>query len=138
MMAGIRGRNTRPELSIRKALHRAGLRYRLHSAQVPGRPDVVFPSRKAAVFIHGCFWHGHDCRFFRLPGTRREFWEAKINRNRDRDALVSAQLADAGWRQLVVWECAVRGRDDNEVEEVAARVADWLRSDQPRGEIRGP
>jgi DNA mismatch endonuclease (patch repair protein) len=138
MMAGIRGRDTRPELSIRKALHRAGLRYRLHSAQVTGRPDVVFPSRKAAVFIHGCFWHGHDCKFFRLPGTRREFWEAKINRNRDRDALVSAQLADAGWRQLVVWECAVRGRDDNEVEEVAARVADWLRSDQPRGEIRGP
>lgn len=137
-MAGIRGKDTRPELSIRKALHRAGLRYTLHSAQVPGRPDIVFPSRRAAVFIHGCFWHGHDCRFFRLPGTRPEFWQAKISRNRDRDALVSAQLADAGWRQLVVWECAVRGRSENEVEEVAARVADWLRSDQPRGEIRGP
>lgn len=137
-MSGIRGANTRPEISVRKALHRAGLRYRLHGAKVPGRPDIVFPSRRAAVFVHGCFWHGHDCRFFRMPGTRREFWEAKIRRNRNRDALVSAQLADAKWRQFVVWECALRGQGAAAADEVAARIARWLGSDEAHGEIRGP
>lgn len=137
-MSGIRGTNTRPEISVRKALHRAGLRYRLHGAKVPGKPDIVFASRRAAVFVHGCFWHGHDCRFFRMPGTRREFWEAKIRRNRDRDAMVSAQLAGAQWRQFVVWECALRGQGAGAADEVAARIARWLSADEPRGEIRGP
>src|SRR5690349_10285250 len=102
MMAGIRGADTRPERAVRSALHRRGFRYRLHARNVPGKPDMVFPAYHAAVFIHGCFWHGHDCRFFRLPDTRREFWERKIGGNRERDLKVRSLLADAGWRQFIV------------------------------------
>ncbi len=90
MMAGIRGRNTKPEIFIRKALHARGFRYRLHPRAVPGVPDFTLPRWRAAVFVHGCFWHGHDCPLFRLPGTRPDFWLAKIERNRARDAEVAA------------------------------------------------
>jgi DNA mismatch endonuclease (patch repair protein) len=137
MMAGIRSTNTRPEMAIRKALHRRGFRYRLHAAGVPGRPDMVFPRYRAAVFVNGCFWHGHDCRFFRLPGTRTEFWRAKIARNRRRDADVAAMLAKAGWRQLTVWECTVRGKGTDAAEKTAGRIARWLRSRKRRLEMRG-
>lgn len=138
MMAGIRAKNTRLELAIRKALHRKGFRYRLHSPRVPGMPDIVFPAYKAAVFVHGCFWHGHDCRFFRLPHTRRKFWSAKIARNRQRDAEVAEELKRAGWRRLVVWECAARGQGSEAIAAVADRMADWLTSNRSCGEIRGP
>ncbi|MFN3351470.1 very short patch repair endonuclease [Pseudorhodoplanes sp.] len=136
-MSGIRAKNTRPELSIRKALHRRGFRYRLHSPSVPGKPDIVFPAYKAAVFVHGCFWHGHDCRFFRLPGTRREFWSAKIERNRSRDAEVAAALKKAGWRRLVVWECTLRGQPREAVCAIADQIADWLISTNTDEQIRG-
>jgi len=137
-MSGIRGANTRPELAIRRALHRRGFRYRLHSPGVPGKPDLVFPARRAVVFVHGCFWHGHDCRFFRLPATRSDFWKEKIARNRARDAEVRALLTASGWRQMVIWECALRGRGAGAVEEVTGRVAAWLDSDSPFAELRGP
>ena len=107
-MGRIRGKNTKPEVMLREALYAAGLRYRLHAATIPGRPDIVFPSRRAVVFVNGCFWHGHDCPLFKWPGSNRAFWEAKITANRDRDARVRCQLAAAGWRVAVVWECAVR------------------------------
>jgi DNA mismatch endonuclease (patch repair protein) len=97
---------------------------------------MVFPAYHAAVFIHGCFWHGHDCRFFRLPDTRREFWERKIGGNRERDLKVRSLLADAGWRQFIVWECALRGKGQPAINTVAERVAGWLRSGEPFGEIR--
>jgi DNA mismatch endonuclease (patch repair protein) len=138
MMSGIRSTNTRPELAIRKALHRKGFRYTLHGKTVPGKPDLVFPARKAVVFVHGCFWHGHDCRFFRLPGTRTEFWRTKIGRNRIRDGVVRNRLAAEGWRQLTVWECAVRGQGKDAPEKIASRIATWLRSGKRRAEIRGP
>ena len=137
MMAGIRGKNTRPELAIRSALHQRGLRYRIHSSKVFGRPDMVFPSQKAVVFVHGCFWHGHDCRFFRLPKTRADFWRLKIAQNRARDGVVAEQLAAHGWRQLVVWECALRGQGPNAPVLIAERVAKWLRSKKRTAEIRG-
>jgi DNA mismatch endonuclease (patch repair protein) len=137
MMAGIRAKNTRPELSIRKALHKRGFRYRLHSPGVPGKPDIVFPAYKAAVFVHGCFWHGHDCRFFRLPGTRPDFWSAKIERNRARDAEVAAALKRAGWRRLVVWECTLRGQPREAVSAIADQITDWLTSTSTDGQIRG-
>ena len=136
MMAGIRGTNTQPELSIRRALHRLGFRYSLRTAKTPGKPDIAFPSRRAAVFVNGCFWHGHDCRLFRLPATREEFWRAKIERNRARDAIVTKLLADAGWRQLIVWECAIRGKNRS-IEPVIELAADWLRNGQENTEIRG-
>lgn len=137
MMAGIRSKNTKPELTIRRGLHRLGLRYRLHGTNVPGRPDMVFASYRAAVFVHGCFWHGHDCPLFRMPSTRQEFWAAKIAANRKRDATVSHALTEAGWRQLTIWECAIKGKSVGEVGQVVTRAERWIRSQQQRMEIRG-
>jgi DNA mismatch endonuclease (patch repair protein) len=127
MMSGIRSKNTDPELQMRRALHRAGFRYRLHAKDVPGRPDMVFPKYRAAVFINGCFWHGHDCSLFKMPGTRRDFWAAKIGRNRQRDAEVRVLLAERGWRCVTVWECATRGRGRIGLEETVRRLVAWLR-----------
>lgn len=136
-MSGIRGRDTGPERLIRGALHRLGFRFRLHAKSVPGRPDLVLPRYGAAVFVHGCFWHGHDCSLFHLPGTRRSFWRAKIGRNAERDAEVAVQLEQQGWRQLTIWECAFRGPGRIGVEETVRRAARWITSRRTRGEIRG-
>lgn len=137
MMSGIRGANTRPELMIRKALHARGFRYRLHPRNVPGKPDMAFPRYRAAVFVHGCFWHGHDCPLFRLPGTRSEFWAAKIARNRQRDAAVAVQLKQAGWRALTIWECAIRGKNAPGLQRVVTEAAAWLGQGTGDHEIRG-
>ncbi|MER8606596.1 very short patch repair endonuclease [Mesorhizobium sp. M0663] len=137
MMAGIKGVNTKPELILRLALHAGGFRYRLHDRRLPGRPDMVFPRRRAALFAHGCFWHGHDCHLFRLPGTRPDFWREKIARNRERDTVAEAALAEHGWRCGVVWECAIRGRTALPLGEVIAQCAAWLESGQPLLTIRG-
>lgn len=137
MMSGIRGRDTKPEMVIRKGLHARGYRYRLHSRSLPGRPDLVFPSRRAAIFVNGCFWHGHDCPLFKWPSTRAEWWRAKIEGNRARDAEVQAQLAEMGWRQLRVWECALKGRQRREPIEILDLVADWLDGDEHEGEVGG-
>ncbi|WP_080581743.1 very short patch repair endonuclease [Sinorhizobium fredii] len=110
-MSRIRGRDTRPELVIRRGLHARGYRYRLHVKDMPGRPDIVFPKHHAALFVHGCFWHGHNCPLFRMPVTRPEFWESKISANRSRDARNCSALANDGWRVLTVWECSMRGAD---------------------------
>lgn len=107
-MSRIRGSNTKLEVLVRKALHARGFRYRLGGAGLPGRPDIVLPKYRTALFVHGCFWHGHDCPLFRLPKTRPEFWQAKIETNRLRDARVKAQLADMEWRVIEVWECSLR------------------------------
>lgn len=136
-MAGIRGRDTRLEVRIRTALHALGFRYRLHDRHIPGKPDIVLPRFRAVVFIHGCFWHGHDCALFRMPASRTEFWKAKIGSNRERDSRVRRAIAELGWRQLVIWECAVRGRNRLEIAEAASRAAVWIRGDAPSGEIRG-
>lgn len=137
MMSGIRSKDTKPELVIRKGLHARGIRYRLHSAKVPGRPDLVLARYRAAVFVHGCFWHGHDCHLFRWPSSRQEFWQTKINRNREVDARSARLLEEAGWRQGVVWECALKGRERLPLEEVIGTCAGWLRSDLPYLEVRG-
>lgn len=137
MMSGIRNRDTGPERLIRSSLHRLGFRFRLHPTNVPGRPDLVLPRYGAALFVHGCFWHGHDCGLFRLPGTRREFWQAKIKRNAERDAEVAQLLGEHGWRQLTIWECAFRGPDRIGMEETVHRTARWITSGRSRGEIRG-
>lgn len=137
MMAGIRGRDTKPEIALRKALFARGFRYRLHVPDLPGKPDIVLPRYRATIFVNGCFWHGHDCPLFRLPGTRPDFWRAKIARNRQRDAEVSDRIAAAGWRQLVVWECALTGRLRLGLETVAESVSVWLRSAEAQGVIRG-
>ncbi len=108
-MARVKGRDTKPELLVRRMLHAIGYRYRVHARGLPGRPDLAFTRRKRAVFVHGCFWHGHDCaQGTRVPKTNTEFWRAKIARNRARDAEVEAKLAAAGWASIAVWECGMR------------------------------
>ena len=137
MMAGIRNRNTKPELLLRRLLHKKGFRYRLHSGSVPGHPDMVFPKHGAVLFAHGCFWHGHHCHLFRWPTTRSEFWKEKIGRNRARDVIVRRQLKKSGWRVLTVWECALKGRARISTNDLVKRCASWLRSTRAIGEIEG-
>lgn len=113
-MSRIHGSDTKLELVVRKALHACGLRYRLGGAALPGRPDLVFPRHHTVVFVHGCFWHGHDCHLFRLPKTRPDFWAKKITSNRARDARVAIELKNLGWRPLCIWECELRGKTELE------------------------
>lgn len=109
VMARVRSRDTGPELRLRRLLTRLGARYRLHRKDLPGSPDVVMPGRRLVFFVHGCFWHGHDCaRGARTPKANRDYWQAKIARNVARDARVLAALSDAGWRAEIVWECDFR------------------------------
>lgn len=108
-MSRIRGRDTRPEMLVRRGLHACGFRYRLQDRKLPGRPDLIFPRYRAVIFVHGCFWHGHDCPLFKLPETRRDFWDAKISSNRTRDKRVEETLLEQGWRVATVWECSLKG-----------------------------
>lgn len=127
MMAGIRGRNTKPEILVRSLLHRQGFRFRLHGSGMPGKPDIVFPGLRAVIFVHGCFWHGHDCPLFKFPATRPEFWRTKIGRNQKNDVEAIELLLAAGWRVGIVWECSIRGRG-RDLDGVVARLSEWLRS----------
>lgn len=125
MMASIHSRDTTPELLVRHHLHAKGFRYRVSPAGLPGRPDVVMPKWKVAVFVHGCFWHGHEsCRYFRLPATRREFWVKKIVSNKSRDRAVTEQLLRDGWRVVEVWECALRDAPEVTLRKVVRFVKD--------------
>lgn len=136
-MSRIRGEDTKPELLVRKGLHARGLRYRLHDRKLPGAPDLVFPGQRAVVFVHGCFWHGHDCPQFRLPTTRAEFWADKISKNRARDAASLLRLADMNWRTLVVWECALRGAGRRPLPVVVDEISKWLSSGSRAMEVAG-
>lgn len=136
-MAAIRGKDTRPELILRQALHARGFRYRLHNRKLPGRPDLALAKYKAVIFVNGCFWHGHGCPAFKWPKTRQAFWRDKIGGNRDRDTANQAKLQDAGWRCAVVWECALRGKGRRDLSDVADALADWLNSSSPTLEITG-
>lgn len=137
MMAGIRGKDTKPELTIRRALHAMGFRYRVHRRDLPGSPDLCLPRWKAVIFVHGCFWHGHDCHLFKTPSTRMEFWIAKIQRNREHDERATVALLDLGWRVGVVWECSLKGKTRLPLETVARQCEEWLRSSAPTVDIRG-
>lgn len=135
MMSGIRARDTKPEKLVRSLLHRRGFRFRLHVRDLPGTPDIALPKYRATIFVHGCFWHGHDCSFFRLPATRTAFWRGKIDRNRANDLAARNALVALGWRVAVVWECALRGADANP-EAIAQRLSGWLCSKTQELEIR--
>jgi DNA mismatch endonuclease (patch repair protein) len=137
MMAGIRGKDTAPELVLRKGLHARGFRFRLHDRALPGRPDLVFPKHRAVLFAHGCFFHGHECALFRWPSSRPDFWRAKITGNRERDAVVIEKLVAAGWRVGVVWECAMKGGNRLTPESLLTKCERWLRSNRARLEVRG-
>lgn len=136
-MAAIKGSDTKPELVVRRALHAAGLRYKLHAKDLPGKPDMVFPKHRAVVFVHGCFWHRHDCHLFKWPSTRQEFWAAKIARNVTNDDIAVRKLKDQGWRVAIVWECALKGRTRLDHNVAMQTLAAWVKSDESVLTIRG-
>lgn len=136
-MAAIRGRDTKPELVLRRNLHALGFRFRLHSKHLPGRPDMVFPKFQAVLFVNGCFWHGHGCDLFRWPKTREAFWRDKIGANVARDQRALTALQGAGWRTGVVWECAIKGRSRLEPAAMITAVANWLHSDDSILDLAG-
>jgi DNA mismatch endonuclease (patch repair protein) len=111
-MQAVKSEDTSAEMKVRRLLHSAGFRYRLHDKNLPGSPDMVFASRRKVIFIHGCFWHGHECqRGARVPKTNTDYWLAKIDRNRQRDLRAAEQLTEAGWGVLIVWECEIKSLD---------------------------
>ncbi len=134
-MSGIGPKDTRPEMQVRRGLHALGYRYLLHVRDLPGRPDLVFPRRRAVIFINGCFWHGHACHLFRWPGTRPEFWRAKIGGNVHRDRQSRQKLLEADWRVLDVWECSLRGRERLNLDDVLKRCADFLEGDMGHASV---
>lgn len=136
-MSRVRGRDTLPEMLIRKGLHSRGHRFRLQSRELPGRPDLVFPRRHAVVFVHGCFWHGHSCPLFRQPATRPEFWLSKIESNRARDARATEKLSALGWRRLIVWECSLRGPSRRPIDAVLDSCEAFLTGTASAAEITG-
>ena len=137
MMSGIRGKDTRPEMIIRRGLHAMGFRYKLHDNTLPGKPDLVFPARRAVILVNGCFWHGHDCHLFKWPSSRVDFWKRKILRNREKDAETLKSLRSDGWRILTVWECALKGNTRLPAGKAVQKAAQWLRSDGDSNQIRG-
>lgn len=137
MMAGIRNRNTRPELFIRKMLHRNGFRFRLHSKRLPGNPDIILPKYEAVIFVHGCFWHRHNCHLFKWPKTRSEFWKSKIESNFCNDLRVKDRLLSEGWRVCIVWECAIKGKRKRSLSELSSSIEYWLRDDTIYLEVSG-
>lgn len=136
-MAGIKGKNTKPELLIRKGLHRLGFRFSLHRKDLPGKPDLVLPKYHAVIFIHGCFWHKHECRLFKVPSSNVEFWKKKLDRNAEIDQQSIKRLQDVNWRVCVIWECALRGNKFKKVEDVLIDCANWLTSESKYLEIIG-
>lgn len=129
MMSGIRGKNTKPELAIRRHLHARGFRYVSRPTPLPGRPDVVLTRWRVAVFVHGCFWHWHGCQLSKMPASNRPFWRKKLAGNKRRDELAVLTLVSMGWRVAVVWECALRSAQAREsLGGVIDKLADWIRS----------
>ncbi|MCK0070861.1 very short patch repair endonuclease [Kordiimonas laminariae] len=126
MMAGIKGKNTKPELIIRKELFRRGFRYRLHGKKLPGKPDIILPKYKTVVFVNGCFWHKHDCHLFKWPKTRTEFWREKILGNVARDKKNRDLLKADGWKVITIWECAIKNKSYDEISLEIDKLAESL------------
>jgi len=133
MMAGIKGTHTKPELALRRALHRLGLRFRLHARDLPGRPDIVLPKHRAVIQVHGCFWHRHEnCSYATNPGSNKSFWKKKFGETVERDQRQIVALRKAGWRVAIVWECAIKREGEAKI---ALRVRSWLQSGKRFREI---
>jgi len=131
-MAGIRGKNTKPELLVRKGLFARGFRYRINSSSLPGKPDIKLTKYRAVILVHGCFWHGHSCRLFRLPSSNVAFWTAKIAANRERDARDVAALRAAGWRVCIIWECLVKSAPfRKDPSKIINTIGEWIEGQTP-------
>ena len=126
-MQSVKSKDTGPELVVRRLLHGMGYRYRLHRKDLPGRPDIVLGPRRKVIFVHGCFWHGHGCRKGRLPKSRLDYWQPKVEKNRERDKTKEEQLRSLGWSVLTIWQC-----ETNELDALAARLQDFV----AKGQIR--
>lgn len=137
IMASVGQKNTGAEMILRRELHRSGLRYRLHVRGLPGSPDLVFPRFRAAVFVHGCYWHAHGCYRSTVPKSRHAFWKEKFEANRRRDADKATALRKKGWRVLTVWECALKGKLALPLPDIVDRVSGWLHSEGQSAEILG-
>jgi DNA mismatch endonuclease (patch repair protein) len=136
-MSRIRAKDTKPELLIRRELHKRGYRYRLHRADLPGKPDMVLPKFRAVIEIRGCFWHGHNCHLFKWPKSRSEFWERKINQNIVRDKANTKKLEELGWRVLTVWECSIKGKTRLGSTQLIERIVDWIVANKNSSSIEG-
>ncbi len=124
-MSRIRAKDTKPELTIRRLLFADGFRYRIHVKTLPGTPDLVLPKYRAVIFVHGCFWHGHDgCKYAKLPETHGEFWRDKISKNKERDQRVRQELVSGGWRVLTIWTCSIKNQA--KVKETYTQVKNWI------------
>ncbi|WP_289172298.1 very short patch repair endonuclease [uncultured Parasutterella sp.] len=133
-MSKIRSRNTKPEIFVRSMLHRMGYRFRLNRKDIFGHPDIVLPKRRIAIFVHGCFWHGHqNCPKSKLPSTNTEFWASKISGNIERDRLVKNTLIELGWRVLVIWQCSMKNKEKQA--ELSSKIKKWVDGDEVFGEI---
>lgn len=137
MMSGIQGKNTKPEILIRSALHKSGYRFRVHYKNLPGKPDIALPKHHALILVHGCFWHGHDCHLFKWPNTNRKFWQDKINANIRRDKMRIAEYSAAGWRCLTAWECAIKGPNKISQSELIEIIKNWIDQGDRNLELRG-
>ncbi|MBB3835209.1 DNA mismatch endonuclease (patch repair protein) [Xanthomonas arboricola] len=125
LMSRVKSKDTKPELLVRRLVFRMGYRYRLHGKSLPGKPDLVFPSRHKVIFVHGCFWHGHEgCRLSRTPKTNADFWLAKLVANRERDARIITELDALGWTSLTVWQCELR-----DPEAISVKIHEYLESE---------
>jgi DNA mismatch endonuclease (patch repair protein) len=131
IMSGIRAKDTKPELVVRRLLHRLGYRFRLHRKDLPGKPDIVLPKWNTVVFVHGCFWHGHEnCPLFRLPKSKSAFWADKISANQRRDDIVKSELSSKDWRIVEVWECAIKGRTRLRHETLSKMLSNAIQSEK--------
>jgi len=130
IMASVGTKNTGPEIFLRKALHRRGLRYRLFSSDLPGRPDIVFPRYRTAVFVHGCFWHSHGCKLSTVPSSRKSFWDTKFRQNRARDERVTNELRRSGWKVIAIWQCQL-GKRGQSADSIARKIEKGLKRRRP-------
>lgn len=137
IMSRVRSKDTKPEITIRKAIFSLGFRYRIHSTKLPGRPDIVLPKYKAVIFVHGCFWHKHECPMFKWPSSHRRFWRTKLKSNFTRDAVHLQSLHEQGWRVLIIWECALKGKLRRDREKLVTDISRWITGRIKRKELRG-
>lgn len=137
IMASVGQKDTGAEMLLRRTLHKAGHRYRLHDRTLPGSPDLVFPRFKAVIFVHGCYWHAHDCCRGTKPKSRQKFWDEKFQANKERDARNVELLIVKGWRVLTVWECAIKGKTAQPSDLLARQIAGWLKAKMDSGAIAG-
>lgn len=128
IMSSIKSKNTKPEMIIRKGLFRRGYRYRLYDKKIPGTPDVIFPRFQALIFVHGCFWHGHGCKLYRMPKNNVLYWESKILRNQQRDSEILQRLLSLNWRVMLIWECAIVGKYSYSPDTLFSQIEKWLHS----------